>query len=425
MNKGSVSVKVMAAAAGSLLLAGCGGTAAGEEKAPAQVSQGMRWDAANPSVRPELATGRFHNVALKADGSVWGWGLNTNKQLGDGTTTNRTQPVQVQGLTGTFVSVAAGGYHSLALRDDGTLWAWGANGNGQLGDGTSGGDKAPVQVQNLFNVVAMAGGAGFSLGLESDGDVWAWGHNYYCQLGNSSYNPSGLPVRVTTADPALPYLTNVVAIAAGQFSGLAVRGDGSVWAWGNNAHGRLGDGTTTERCRAVKIALPDGAVAVDVSMGDNHSLALLSNGTVLAWGHNGHGQLGTGGSGGVPSPASSLTPLAIPGLSNVTQIDAGAYVSLAVSNGVFFAWGNHTYGQLCSGSGGGYSNSMSPVPVSPGPSASLLPAFEYVGAGEYFSVAMGSDGTLWSCGFDGYGSLGYDIPGGSMTNTLTQVPAFP
>ncbi|MCY1083195.1 RCC1 domain-containing protein [Archangium lansingense] len=420
MYKGIVSMKVLAAVSvGSLLVAACGDTVAGNENAQVQVGQTLR-----SSALPKLATGYNFGLALK-DGAVWAWGRNGNHQLGDGTTTNRATPMQVQGLTGTFVGVAAGADHAMALRSDGTLWAWGRNDGGQMGIGTVGVDSIPVQVQTLTNVVAMAGGYNFSVGVESNGDVWAWGHNGSCQLGiGPSYNPSAVPVRVTTTDPAMPYLTGVVAIAAGPLSALAVGSDGSLWAWGQNANGRLGDGTNTERCRAVRISYPDptpndstdNVVPVDVAMGEDHSLALFSNGAVMAWGNNGSGQLGLGSSSSTPY----MTPVLVPNFAGVTQIDAGKYTSLAVSNGKFFAWGSHTYGQICSGSGGGWSNSMYTVPTPP----SVLVNMSYVGAGYEFSVGMASDGKLWSCGFEGYDALGYDVPGAATTNILTQVPNF-
>jgi alpha-tubulin suppressor-like RCC1 family protein len=427
MNKGSVSRTVAAAAtAGSLLWAGCTGTVSDDESAPAQVRQPMRTSAV-----PRLAVGRFHGVALKPDDSVWAWGLNSSRQLGDGTNTNRSQPVAVQGVTGPFVTVAAGFYHSMALHDDGSLWVWGSNDTGQLGNGSTAGN-GPLKVVfptkadgQAVKVVAMDGGEGFSLALDADGNVWAWGSNSDCQLGNGG--AGGLsPVQVTKADDSQP-LTGVVAIAAGIKSALAVREDGTVWAWGDDAYGILGNGATltADQCRAMSITLALGgdnnAVAVDVSMGYNHSLALLSNGNVNAWGNNSSGQLGMGSSSdGSPSPASSADPLLIPNFTGVTQINAGAWHSLAVSQNKWFAWGGHGYGQLCSGSGAGYSTSKSTVPVPASVAVDML----YVGGGEYFSMGMATNKTLWSCGDDAYGQLGYD-PGVNYTQALAQVPSFP
>jgi len=432
MNKGSVSRTVAAAAtAGSLLWAGCNGTVSNDESAPAQVRQPMR---KNPSDLPRLATGRFHSLALKPDGRVWAWGLNTDRQLGDGTNTNSAQPVAVQGLpTGTFVTVAAGLYHSMALHGDGSLWAWGRNDWGQLGSTVGNG---PMQVvfptlnNQTVKVAAMDAGAGFSVALDTDGRVWAWGTNGDCQLGNGGVAGSAVPAQVTK-DDSQP-LTGVVAIAAGLHSVLAVREDGTVWAWGDNTNGLLGigDGVNTDRCRAVSIPLALGgstAVPVDVAMGSDHSLLLLSDTTLMAWGNNSYGQLGTGSyPDGSPSPASAATAIPVPNFTGVTQISAGVGQSLAVvsqpnvSQRKWFAWGFHNYGQLCSGSGGGYSMSMSKVPVT----ASVVVDMRYVGAGEYFSIGMAADGSLWSCGDDGYGVLGYN-PWANYTQTLAQVPSFP
>jgi len=214
------------------------------------------------------------SYALTADGTVYAWGYDNEGQCGQGTTTlSRPNPVQVQGLDH-VVAIAAGGAsaryaydgytprggHALALKDNGEVWAWGNNLNGQLGDGTTTNRALPVRVAGLSDVVAIACGgaiadtplAGHSLALRADGTVWAWGLNNCGQLGDGTTTNRLTPVKVQG-------LTDVVAIAAGARHSLARRKDGTVWAWGYNAYGQLGDGTTTDRLTPTQVSGIDGS----------------------------------------------------------------------------------------------------------------------------------------------------------------------
>ena len=193
----------------------------------------------------QVVAGRTHNLALRSDGTVSAWGINEHGALGDGTTTDRSTPVQVSGLTGVMTQVAAGEEFSLALRSDGTVWAWGRNDRGQLGRGTtSSGELVPARVAVLNRVTKVSAGRDFALALRSDGVVFAWGANRFGQVGNgaASYSPVTVPVKVAG-------LSQVTGISAGWDSSLATETSGisavtSVWAWGNNDDGQLGDGTT-------------------------------------------------------------------------------------------------------------------------------------------------------------------------------------
>jgi Regulator of chromosome condensation (RCC1) repeat/Carboxypeptidase regulatory-like domain len=131
-----------------------------------------------------LAASNF-TVFLKGDGTVWAWGSNSNGQLGNGTTTDSSTPVQVSGLSG-VTAVAAGSAHAIALKGDGTVWAWGSNSNGQLGNGTTTDSSTPVQVSGLSGVTAVAAGSAYTIALKGDGTVWAWGSNSNGQLGNGT-----------------------------------------------------------------------------------------------------------------------------------------------------------------------------------------------------------------------------------------------
>ena len=223
-------------------------------------------------MRPPVAAGQRHSLAVKSDGTVWAWGYNRNGQLGDGTTTDRSTPGPVPNLTD-VVSVAASDRHNLALKRDGTLWAWGQNSNGQLGDGTTTPSLTPKQV--LTGVVSVATGYHYSLAVKSDGTLWAWGDNEYGQLGDGTWADSFTPKQV---------LTGVVAVAAGGSHSLALKSDGTLWAWGDNYSGQLGDGTTFPFTRTTPqlVNLPGGVVAMGAS--PTHSMAVKSDGTLWTWG---------------------------------------------------------------------------------------------------------------------------------------------
>jgi alpha-tubulin suppressor-like RCC1 family protein len=332
------------------------------------------------------------------------WGQNDAGQLGDGTTTDRSHPVSVTGLS-PVVAVAGGQGHSVAVRSDGTVWAWGGNAFfGALGNGGNTNSSTPVQVIDvpgspLTGIVTVAAGhwpgGHHTLALRGDGTVWAWGGNGSGQLGDGT---------TTNRNTAVPVsgLTDVVAIAAGSGHSLAVLSDGTVWAWGSNSAGELGDGTTTGRTTPVRVSGLTGVVAVTAGSG-GHSLALLSDGTVWGWGANYAGQLGNGTS----SPSATTTPGQVSGLTGAVGIAAGRDHSLALlSDGTVWAWGGNGFGQLGDGS---TTDRHDPVAVSG------LPRAMAVSAGSLFTVALGADGTVWAWGENGTGQLG----DGTTTNRTT------
>ncbi len=316
-----------------------------------------------------VAAGYQHSLALCSDGTVAAWGSNMSGQLGNNSTDGSLVPVAVNTDSGTsalagktVVAVSAGNRHSLALCSDGTVVAWGFNGNGQLGNNSTTDSTVPVTVLGIGalagkTVVAVAAGGSYSLALCSDGTVTAWGRNDYGQLGNAMMTSSPVPVTVSTASGTSALSgKKVVAVSAGDMHSLALCSDGTVAAWGFNASGPLGNATTTTSLVPVAVSTASalsGKSVVAVSAGGSHSLALCNDGTVAAWGNNGSGRLGNDSTTNSPVPVAVNTASGTSALAGktVVAVSAGLNHSLALcSDGTAVAWGYNSYGQLGNGS---------------------------------------------------------------------------
>jgi len=253
-----------------------------------------------------VAAGGLHTVALQGDGSVWAWGRGNSGQLGG---TNRTAvqttPARVRGPEGRgwldgIRAIAAGRACTVALASDGTVWSWGANGNGQLGDGTKNDRHAPVQVVGpdgsgaLTGIVAVAASplsGDLTAALGADGTVWTWGANDAGQLGDGT-RPDGRDKPGRVVGPGGDgILTGIVAVAVSGTHALALGADGALWAWGDNRFGQLGDGTTVNRSFPVRVQLAAGRFG-GLAAGARHSIAIRADGTPAAWGNDWFGQLG-------------------------------------------------------------------------------------------------------------------------------------
>jgi alpha-tubulin suppressor-like RCC1 family protein len=294
-----------------------------------------------------VAAGGRHSLALLADGTVMAWGANSYGQLGDGTSTLRETPVPVPGLSG-VKAIAAGASHSLALLTNGTVMAWGNDESGQLGNGSmSEAVETPVPVKGLSGVKAIAAGASHSLALLTNGTVMAWGENESGQLGNGGTKSSSVPVAVKA-------LSGVSAISAGTDFSLALLTNGTVEAWGSDQYGQLANSSAVEGSNVPVVANGLSEVSA-IAAGAEHGLALLSNGTVKAWGEDNAGELGNG-----TIKTREETPVAVSGLSAVSSISAGGRDSAAVlGSGSLMTWGVDEYGTL----GNGTTGSPSAVPV--------------------------------------------------------------
>ncbi len=289
----------------------------------------------------KIATGGGHSLALKNDGTVWAWGLNSSGELGDMTNINRTSPVQVSNLSN-VVFIACGYAHSLAIKNDGTVWAWGANTYGQLGNGGTSNSITPVQVTGLTGVVEVAGGNDFSIAVKSDGTVWGWGNDLDGQLATHCFGCG------STSPIPISGLANIVSVACGYHHSLALKNDGTVWAWGLNNSGSLGNGSIS---RSDSVIQPHdvgntgflGGIKA-IGCGDRFSLAVKNDGSLLAWGDNSFGALGNASAG------DSWFPVQVLNINSVTSVEGGTYQSLATkSDGTVWAWGDNVYGELGDG----------------------------------------------------------------------------
>jgi alpha-tubulin suppressor-like RCC1 family protein len=353
--------------------------------------------------------GEAHSVALRSDGTVWAWGRNDKGQLGQGFSSAGSpirEPVIVPGLSN-MVALSVGRNHTLALKNDGTVWTWGDNRFGQVGNGVA--DFQPVtvpfQVPGLPNVRAVAAGGLHSLAVRADGTLWCWGDNTKGQLGQGteSVSPVTDPVQV-------PNLTGVADAAGGDLHSMVVRTDGSVWIWGVNDQGLLGISSAAALV-AKPTPVPGVGEAIAVSAGAGTSYALLLDGSVMAWGYNSDGQSALG----TQTPVTP-SPTLIPGLRSVTAIAAGKMHALALrDDGSVLSWGNSSFGQT----GNGLSNNYN-VPVQ-------VPNFTDVTAvavSQTHVIALRGDGTVWTWGDNGKGQLGNGVVLAGYTPTPFQVPGL-
>ena len=354
-------------------------------------------------------------IILKSDGTVWTWGANFNGKLGIGETNDVREltPVEVHDTNNVsyFNSVKAvmgGEIHNVALKSDGTVWCWGWNAFGQLGNGTTNDFWVPTQagltaVPQMTNVVKLGGRPYFTLAEKTDGTIWAWGMNQYGQMGNGTVTPFGsppnsVPVMVSNSAPGGP-INGALQITCGYQFGAALATNGTVWTWGSGSHGELGQGagTTTSYYPA---QIPGLTNITQISAGWFHILARKSDGTAWAWGNNSNGELGDG------TAVNRFSPVAALNVSNIVAVSGGdSHSSAVAADGTIWKWGLNDLGEL----GNGTTNAV----ANPFPAQILTDKFGngfsnvlMMAARDYHNIAVKADGSVWMWGANDQGQCG-------------------
>ena len=226
----------------------------------------------------QVACGSTHTVAIKTDGTLWVYGYNAYVQLGDNTTSSKSSPVQTIAGGTNWKQVAGGNRHSAAIKTDGTLWTWGANTYGTLGDNTNVDKSSPVQtITGGTNWKQVACGSSHNVAIKSDGTLWTWGYNSNGQIGDNTITNRSSPVQTITGG------TNWKQVACGYGLTAAIKSDGTLWTWGRNTNGQLGDNTTGNKSSPVQ-TVAGGTNWKQVSCGNQHAAAIKFDGTLWSWG---------------------------------------------------------------------------------------------------------------------------------------------
>lgn len=322
----------------------------------------------------KVEAGAEFTIVLRSDGTLWSYGYNGNGQLGQGHNETADEPVRV-GQDSDWQDVAAGAVHCLAIKTDGTLWAWGGNGVGQLGTGNTTDVNEPVQIGTATDWERISAGMGHSMAIRTDGTLWSWGYNTYGQLGIGGTDQETAPVQVGTG-------SDWKEISAGGAHSMAIRNDGTLWCWGFNGTGQAGivGAQIYDTPQQVGVS----SAWKSVSAGLEFSMALDAAGSVYSWGFNGNDQLGQG------IAANQVNePAMVTGLPGVRFIAAGSTFAFAIdSTDALYGWGFNVFGQLGNGS-----TTQQDVP-------------QELAAGETWSLIAAADGLISGGNIYGYFSVG-------------------
>jgi alpha-tubulin suppressor-like RCC1 family protein len=293
------------------------------------------------------STTNSQTFAIKKNGTLWAWGYNYDGQLGDSTSTDTNKPIQI-GTATDWQSVSVSGY-VLAVKKDGTLWAWGSNEFYKLGDSTNIKRYRPTKIGTQNDWATVEAGAQTSYALKKDGSLWAWGANYNGQVGDGTNIDKRVPTRVGTSN-------DWAAIAAKYSFATALKKDGTLWAWGVNFSGQLGNGTLNDANVPTKIGVDTDWASM--STGTIHVVAAKKDGTLWAWGKNDSGQFGNGNTDNV----AVLTPTKISTINNLKAVYTALYHTVALKkDGTLWAWGKNQFGQL--GNNTNFVNSFTPFQI--------------------------------------------------------------
>jgi hypothetical protein len=355
-----------------------------------------------------VSAGNSYTVAQKTDGTLWSWGRNHTSQLGLGTSTDVSVPTQIN-ADNDWLQFSNGSIHTLALKTDGSLWAWGNNGAGQLGNGTTENSSIPIQIGIETDWVHISCGFSHSLAIKSDGTLWAWGRNDKGQLGDGTILDKSVPTQIGTDSD----WQTVYGSPLGGKGSIALKTNGTLWAWGHNNEGQLGDGTTTDRLIPTQIGTDTNWEKITSII--DYSLAIKTNGTLWAWGRNFYGQLGIGSNPNNPyiPQDNQHVPVQVGTDTDWAEISAGGFHALALkTSGSLWGWGdNNYYFQLGISA---LTDQYSPVQV--GNDTDWVS----ISAGGVHTTAIKSDNSLWVCGWNKLGELGIGLGNENMPGNDSQ-----
>ena len=335
----------------------------------------------------------FDDVFVSADafreGNLWTWGRNNNGNLGDNTIINRSTPVTTFAGGANWKQVSDGSYHTTAIKTDGTLWTWGRNDFGNLGDNTIITRSTPVTTfAGGTNWKQVAGGGAHTAAIKTDGTLWTWGNNSSGQLGDNTTTDRSTPVTTFAGG------TNWKQVTSGGSFTAAIKTDGTLWTWGNNSSGQVGDNTTTNRSTPVT-TFAGGTNWKQVSCGGSHTAAIKTDGTLWTWGNNTDGRLGDNTTTTRSTPVTTFA-----GGTNWKQVACGFFHTSAIkTDGTLWTWGyNFNTGQL-----GDNTTTQRNTPVTTFAGGTN---WKQVACGFYHTSAIKTDGTLWTWGVNSNGQLG-------------------
>ena len=379
----------------------------------------------------QISAGYAHTAAITSEGRIFTWGFNRSGQLGDGTATDRYTPIEITSYFDlnageTIIEISAGEHHTAAITSEGRVFTWGNNCNKQLGDGTTTDRYTPTEITSYFNlnagetIIGIAAGIFNTAAITSEGRVFTWGYNGHGQLGDGTTISRDTPAEITS-NFNLNTGETIIEITAGQYHTAAITSEGRIFTWGSNGYGQLGDGTIINRETPTEITsnfnLNESETVIEITAGNYHTAIITSEGRAFTWGRNENGQLGDGTSNtdAHPMPTEITSNFILNAEEIVLTITAEYYHTAAItSQGRVFTWGYNISGQLGDGT---TTDRYTPTEITSNFNLNAGETVIAITAGRDHTAAITSQGRILTWGGNFYGPLG------DGTTTTRYIPA--